>query len=121
MNVRPGQAMVGRLAYLEIHGPQTLPWTGVALGQAVIINASSVYDVDWGDGHTDNGLLTQGGAYPNGNITHSYNYSGHYLITVTQRWTAAYSAGGVSGTIDNVLHTVGTLALPAFEVQSNRN
>jgi hypothetical protein len=121
LHVAPGEAMVGRLAYLEIDGPRTVGWTGTALGQTITIKASSTYDVDWGDGHTDTDLSTQGGPYPGGDITHSYTDAGQYALTVTQRWTASYLTVSTAGTIANVLHTEARLALPAIEVQATRD
>lgn len=120
--VRPGEAIVGHLAYLEIGGPRTIHWSGVALGVPVSIAATSTYDVDWGDGTPpDTGLTTQGGPWPTGTITHAYQFAGNFVITVTQRWTANWTAEGASGTIANALFTTGTLLLPAREVQANRD
>ncbi|HWW52857.1 MAG TPA: hypothetical protein VNY84_03775 [Acidimicrobiales bacterium] len=120
--VKPGEAIVGHLAYLEIGGPQTIQWSGVALGVPVSITATSTYDVDWGDGTPpDTGLTTQGGPWPTGTITHAYQFAGDFVITVTQRWTANWTAEGASGTIANALFTTGTLPLPAREVQANRD
>jgi hypothetical protein len=120
--VKPGEAIVGHLAYLEIGGPQSIQWSGVALGVPISITATSTYDVDWGDGTPpDTGLTTQGGPWPTGTITHAYQFAGNYVITVTQRWTANWTTEGTSGTIANALFTTGTLPLPAREVQANRD
>jgi hypothetical protein len=122
LTVAPGEAMVGRLAYLQLGGPRTVQWSGVALGVPVEITATSTYVVDWGDGTSpDAGITTQGGPWPTGTITHAYQNAGDYTITATQRWTATWNAGGAAGTITNALFTIGTLALPAREVQANRD
>ena len=122
LRVRPGEAMVGRLAYLEIGGPRTVQWSGVVLGEPVTVSATSTYDVSWGDGTSpDTGLTSQGGPWPGGDITHAYQYAGDHTIVVTQRWTATWTTEGTSGTIANVLFTAGTLRLPAFDVQVTRD
>lgn len=39
-------------------------------------------------------------------------------ITVTQRWTASWTAGGESGTISDVLSTEAATLIPVQEIQA---
>jgi hypothetical protein len=121
VRVQPGEAIVGLLAYLEIGGPQTANFNVTILGVPVTVTATSTYEVDWGDGSPPAvDLTTQGGPYPDGTITHAYQNSGHFTITVTQHWTATWTAQGAVGTIGG-LFTIGRLDLPVIEVQANRD
>jgi hypothetical protein len=121
----PARGITGLPVFLEIGGARQETYTfepADALGYRFVIEVDSVYDIDWGDGHVDRGVASQGGAWPNGDVTHTYQYRDHAnVITVTQRWTARWTATGwgaeESGTIDD-LWTSANLALPIWEVQA---
>ncbi len=124
--ITPGRAIVGLPTYLEIDGPDTGTWHFDELGFAIDITASSAYDIDWGDGAVDLDRPGPGGPYPTGQLTHTYVSSGRYDLTVSQRWTASWTAIGpdgavTSGTISGELVTEGVLgAFPVQELQAVR-
>ena len=121
--IAPGWGIVGKDAYLEIGGSRTpSPWTFTALGHTITIRAQSTYAVDWGDGTQISGVTSQGGPWPDGEITHPYQVDGAYRVTVRQRWTATWSAtNGEQGAIDDGLQTVGTIDFPVQELQAVRD
>lgn len=104
-------AIAGKKVYLQISGPQT--WTRTIdnpIGDDVVITATSDYVIDWGDPTDDasrNDVTTsQGGPYPDGDITHVYvEKSPKTTITVTQRWTATWQAGARTGTLSQLTTT----------------
>ena len=123
--IEPADAITGIPVYLQIRGPQTGRWTFEPFGIEIVIEATSEYIVDWGDGTPTTRTRSQGGPYPEGDITHGYQWKGTYDIVVTQRWTATWRASGAgtntSGTIADVLQTVGTIEdFSVTEVQAVR-
>ncbi|MGH9071548.1 MAG: hypothetical protein ACRDX8_10395, partial [Acidimicrobiales bacterium] len=76
----------------------------------------------WGDGDSNDGPYdSAGGPYPNGTITHYWDYDGTYDIVVDEDWTATWTLAGASGTLTG-LQTEGTI--PNFrvsQVESVRN
>ncbi len=123
----PNGAITGLDLYLSIGGPQHLTFDVAALGYDVRIEATSVYDVDWGDPRPDSSphgeAVTedhpnQGGPYPTGDLRHQYIDRGEVTITVTQKWTAQWTAGGESGTIEDRLVTSASRTIPVQEIQA---
>ena len=99
-NIDPGYAVTGLKAYLETgnsrtHTFETIP---TVLGP-LSITATSSYTVNWGDGTTTGPHASNGGRYPDGDITHVYRDAETVDVTVTQNWTAQWSLAGQSGTI----------------------
>jgi len=123
----PDGAITGLDLYLSIRGPQNLTFDVPALGYDVHIEASSVYDVHWGDARPDESATgraitrnhpTQGGLYPDGDLRHQYIDRGPVTIEVVQKWTARWSANGESGTIADRLATSATITIPVQEIQA---
>jgi len=123
----PEGAITGLPLYLQLGGPQTLAFDVASLGHNVHLEVRSTYDIDWGDPSPDRSALgaavtrshpSQGGLYPNGDLRHEYIDRGNATITVTQRWTAHWTAGGESGTISDVLYTQATRTIPIQEIQA---
>lgn len=90
-------ALVGLPAYLEIGGD--VPYRlGVPnpIGADILVTATPRYEVDWGDGAT---LATrsQGGAYPEGDLTHVYTDASTVTVTVDAYWSGTWEAGGDGG------------------------
>ncbi|MEO5678933.1 MAG: hypothetical protein ABIS47_04610, partial [Acidimicrobiales bacterium] len=123
----PDGAITGLDLYLTIGGSQTMVYDVPALGYMVHLDVSSVYDVDWGDPHPDASPTgravtrnhpNQGGPYPRGDLRHQYIDRGSMTITVTQKWTARWTAGGESGTIEDRLATSASHTFPVREIQA---
>jgi len=126
LQIQPGEAVVGLLAYLQINGQTTKTFViQDGFGNTITIVAIGSYQVDWGDGTVDNVGQDAGGPYPNGDVTHAYQKSGTVTITVTETWTATWSSTGVLGNLAGGIPgrtTVGVLPnFPVHEVQANRN
>ena len=82
--------------------------------------ATSRYVVDWGDG-TVTETTSQGGPYPNGDVTHVYgDQADSITIRVQQRWSATWSAGGPPAALDP-LQTAAALSFRVVQVQAVRN
>ena len=80
--------------------------------------ATGKYYVDWGDGTTTGPHSVEGGPWPDGQITHEYIHIGAYDVVVTERWTATWSFGSESGTLDE-LRTVGRIDdFPVQQIQA---
>ena len=119
--VDPGYAVTGLRSYLETGNATTHSFEPIStvLGP-LSITATSTYSVDWGDGTTTGPHASNGGPYPDGDITHIYERTAVVDITVTQNWTATWSLAGQSGTISG-LRSSGTLDNFAVrEVQATR-
>ncbi|HET9732418.1 MAG TPA: hypothetical protein VFP54_07045 [Acidimicrobiales bacterium] len=114
-SIKPGYAITGNRAFLETGSPASRTFThGTPLGNLTIAAQGTFY-VDWGDGTPRSGPFdTSGAAYPNGTITHVWEDTGRYTVTVYEQWTATWSLGGQTGTLTG-LQTTGTL--PNFEVR----
>lgn len=114
----PGKALTGMAGCLEIGGPSAMSRGFDVFGMPVSLSIGSTYDIDWGDGTSLTGVTSHGGPCPDGDLKHAYAKRGNVTITVTQNWTATWSAGGTGGTIAGVLRTVQTLALSVEEAQA---
>jgi hypothetical protein len=121
--VRPGHAITGKPAYLEVNSPRTIRTTETAFGHTVELTITSVLDVDWGDGSPQERNLTrQGGPWPSGDITHVYtDLATAAPLTVTQRWHATWRVGTQTGVIADQLFTRATLPLEVREIQAVRD
>lgn len=121
--VTPDYAITGKPVYLRIGNPRTTTFdVANPVGPAVHIAATSTYRVDWGDGSPPTTTTSQGGPWPHGDVTHVYDHAvSQATITVTQLWSATWTAGpGAGGSLDN-LQTAGTLTLRVEQLQAVRN
>ena len=126
-STQPTTAITGLDTFLTIRGPQSMVLDVPALGQQVHFDISSVYDIHWGDPRPDpsptgaavtRNVRDQGGPYPSGTLRHQYIERGTARITITQRWSATWSAGGEGGSLPDSVETTGTLTLPIQELQA---
>ena len=116
--VPPGYAITGKPAYLVTHGTVSPPeYTDNTPLGVLTIDASGQYVVDWGDSTPPSWAgpyAAEGQPWPNGQITHTYDYTGTYTIQVQEDWSAVWHLAGATGTLTG-LHT--TAAIPDFQVQ----
>lgn len=113
--IPPGYAITGKPAYLVTGG--TLdpdPYHQQTVIGSLAITAHGTYHVTWGDGAASGPYDTEGNAWPNGNIAHTYDDTGSYTVTLTETWTATWHLGAATGTL-NQLATHATI--PAFPVR----
>jgi len=118
-HIAPGRAITGMFAYLETRGSTTHTFTepNTPFGPLQIV-ATGAYYVDWGDGTHTGPHPDEGGPWPDGRITHEYLRVGAYDVVVTERWTATWSFGSASGTLDE-LRTVGRIDdFPVQQIQA---
>jgi len=116
--VAPGWAITGKLAYMETRGQTAFTYTKTTETGVLTIVATGKYDVDWGDGEFSGPHSVEGKAWPDGEITHDYIWSGTYDIVVTQRWTATWSLNGRSGVLRE-LRTTGRIDdFPVRQIQA---
>ena len=120
--VAPGHAVTGLTAYLEIHSPD--PWA-VAIADpirhdAIAISCGHVgFDVDWGDQGAPTHTTSAGGPYPDGDVTHAYQWaSPDDTLAVTEHWSCAWSdplgdAGAINGLV-----SAAQLPLEVREIQA---
>ena len=116
--IPPGYAVTGKTAYLVTNGTTDPPVyvDNTPLGQ-LTVQATGKYLVDWGDGTqpTWTGPYAgEGRPWPNGQITHTYDFAGSYTVTVEEEWTAVWHLAGANGTLTG-LHT--TAPIPNFAVE----
>ena len=122
LEIKPGYAITGKAAYLEVTSPRTITTTTTAFGHAVELTVKSVLDIDWGDGTVERNVTRQGGPWPTGDISHVYTDTNPAApVHVTQRWTASWRVGTQTGVIADQLFTETTLPLPVRELQAVRD
>ena len=118
----PGYAVTGLPAYLVTNGTlDPAPYdASTPLGPLTIV-ANATYSVDWGDGSSPiwtGPYAQEGRAYPDGNITHTYDNVGAVTITVIENWTASWRLGPDHGVLPG-LQTRATIPdLPVRQLQA---
>lgn len=113
LNMDPDHtALTGMPGYLEIGGDN--PATVTCLGEQII--ATARYVINWGDGHTTE-TTSKGGAYPDGDVRHTYANSGDTEILVEAYWRGEWN-GIDLGEIPTP--TTDTLTVDVQEMQSVR-
>jgi len=122
---QPDFAITGKKVYLQIHGTRT--WSQVVdnpIGDDITITATSTYVVHWDDPSHPGDTVTasQGGPWPDGDVTHTYtDVAPERDITVTQRWTATWTAGGQSGTLTQLQTQSAPLRIEVRQLQAVRD
>ncbi|HEU5149238.1 MAG TPA: hypothetical protein VFU19_02005 [Iamia sp.] len=116
--VAPGKALTGLPGYLEIGGDVPAVATfGTPIG-TLTFTMTPRYVVDWGDGATTH-TESQGGPYPNGDLTHTYVDAGGVEITVDAYWRATWTLGGAGGDLPELPEpTSAALDLPVEQRQA---
>lgn len=121
-SIPPGYAITGKPAYLVTHG-QTAPGPYVfntPIG-TLTISPHGEYSVDWGDGTAPTWTgpySSEGQAWPNGDITHTYDFVGSYNVVIDETWTATWSLAGASGNLAGLRTTATITAFPVHQVQA---
>ena len=110
LSVQPPLGVTGKPTYLTIGGKPTDDFTiwNPVDEEWIEIEASSVYEIDWGDrfqpGTNRTITESQGGPWPDGDVRHTYSTKdASVTITVTQRWTAVWFAGDEAGVIEDLV------------------
>lgn len=121
-SIPPGYAITGKPAYLVTHG-QTSPATYVFTTPIGLlkITAHGRYSVDWGDGSSPTWTgpySTEGQPWPQGDITHTYEFVGSYNVLVTEGWSATWALAGASGTLGGLRTTAEVAGFPVQQVQA---
>lgn len=114
----PGKALTGLTAYLEIGGEVPFVQSfGTPIG-TLTFTLTPRYVVSWGDGASTS-TTSQGGPYPNGDVTHVYTEDGDVIVTVEAFWTASWTLAGAGGQLpEHPVSTEGTLDLPVEQRQA---
>ncbi len=116
--IPPGYAVTGKQAYLVTNGTTAPPtYTANTPLGALTVVVTGTYRVDWGDGTSPawaGPYPYEGQPWPAGRITHTYDYTGTYGVTVEEDWTAVWHLAGTGGTLTG-LHTTATI--PNFRVE----
>lgn len=120
VKMQPGYAVTGKRVYLQIADNRTAHFdVPDPLGPPISIDATSTYVIDWGDGTVES-TASQGGPWPDGDVTHVYTTAADArTISVSQQWSAMWRAGAQQGALDN-LRTEGTLTFAVTQVQAVR-
>jgi len=108
-SIAPGWAITGKTAFLETHGERQHEYSRDTPFGSLGLTATGQYYVDWGDGDTTGPFDVEGGAWPDGQITHTYINVGHYNIVVTEKWSSTWHLGNESGDLTG-LETEGGIA-----------
>jgi hypothetical protein len=120
-DIRPGWALTGMPAYLEVGAPavHSTVLSGDALPVSIEFEATATYRVDWGDGHVSE-HASSGGPWPEGDIVHTYADAIDRTVVVTPVWSVTASGAGQTFTFPEVELVGSELALPIREMQSVR-
>jgi hypothetical protein len=113
--VAPGYALAGHPGYLEAR-VQLRPVfdNPTPLGDLRVAAWGQVW-VDWGDaGGWQGPFATAGGPWPDGTLTHTWDWAGTYDLKVQVRWGATWALAGQTGQLGG-LATDGEL--PGFQVR----
>lgn len=125
LRMQPNYAITGMRVYLEIGGHgSTVIAVENPVGDDITITATSDYVVDWGDPGWSARTVTrsQGGPWPDGDVTHVYtDVADAAMIKVTQRWRATWSAGGRSGVLEQRTTESAPLTFEVRQLQAVRN
>ncbi|HEX9888677.1 MAG TPA: hypothetical protein VGA69_04320, partial [Nitriliruptorales bacterium] len=120
----PGQGVAGKPTYLVTNGSTDYPRTTFSTTIAGIpvsweVEATGVFHVDWGDGTATGPHASVGGAWPEGDIHHTYTDRGTYTISVTQVWTVRYrrTSPAPQPAWTSFQMTTGPYLIPGFQVQ----
>jgi hypothetical protein len=118
LQVDPGKALTGLTAYLEIGGEVPFVQSfGTPIG-TLTFTLTPRYVVSWGD-DTSTSTTSQGGPYPNGDVTHVYTEDDDVTVTVEAFWTATWTLAGAGGQLpEHPISTEGTLDLPVEQRQA---
>jgi hypothetical protein len=118
LQVDPGKALTGLPAYLEIGGEIPFQQSfGTPIG-TLTFTMTPRYVVSWGDGATSE-TETQGGPYPDGDVTHTYVEEGGVTITVQAFWRTTWTLAGAGGDLPELpVPTEGSLDLPVEQRQA---
>jgi hypothetical protein len=121
-SIPPGYAITGKPAYLVTNG-QTAPGPYVfntPIG-TLTISPHGEYSVDWGDGSSPTWTgpyYSEGQPWPDGDITHTFDYVGSYDVVIGEGWTATWSLAGVTGNLGGLRTTATITAFPVQQVQA---
>jgi hypothetical protein len=120
--IPPGYAITGKTAYLVTHGTTNPPTYSfnTPLGQ-LTVKAAGSYAVNWGDAYQpgwQGPYTSEGQPYPNGQITHTYDYTGTYTVTVREQWTATWTLAGAAGTLAGLQTTATVPNFQAVQYQA---
>jgi hypothetical protein len=118
--IAPGSAITGKRAYLETRSTLTPPDVVQPTPFGPLdVAITGEYFVHWGDeadlGEFAGPFETEGHAWPDGTITHTWDRAGTDTIVVEARWTATWQLGPDHGVLTG-LQTTATIA--GFPVQS---
>lgn len=119
--IAPGWAITGKPSYLETHGVlHPAPWTAATPLGPLTITASGTYFVDWGDpvGTWSGPFTREGAPWPDGTITHVYDFVGNYTVTIRQLWTATWALGNQHGSLTQLLTQATIAGFPVEQVQA---
>ena len=116
--IAPGRAITGKLAYLEARGSSAYHYTSDTVFGVLEIVAKGRHYVDWGDGSSTGPYATDGGRWPDGDITHDYLEVGAFDVVVTTQWTATWRLGGGSGTLPPTATTGQIEDFPVQQIQA---
>ena len=121
-SIPPGYAITGKPAYLVTHG-QTAPAPYVFTTPIGLlrITAHGRYSVDWGDGSTPawtGPYSSEGQPWPQGDITHTFEFVGSYNVLISEAWSATWTLAGASGTLGGLRTTATIAAFPVQQVQA---
>lgn len=121
-SIPPGYAITGKPAYLVTHG-QTAPAPYVFTTPIGLlrITAHGRYSVDWGDASTPTWTgpySGEGQPWPQGNITHTFEFVGSYNVLLSEGWSATWTLAGASGTLGGLRTTATIAGFPVQQVQA---
>jgi len=121
LTVRPGYAVTGLTAYLEIaaHTPWATTFADPVRLDTISVDCTAAgFDVDWGDSAKTSTTST-GGPYPTGDVTHVYQRAAIATpLVVTEEWSCAWTDQvGDAGTLEG-LTSEATLPLEVREIQT---
>ena len=117
-HIAPGRAITGKPAYLEARGSVAYTYSSETVVGILEIIAKGTHYIEWGDGTSSGPFTTNGGPWPEGEITHAYIEVGKFNVVVTTRWTATWRLGDGRGTLPST-ETIGQIEdFPVEQIQA---
>lgn len=82
-----------------------------------VATAHGRFKVDWGDGTVEM-FESTGGPWPNTDVSHAWQSTGNYTITVTGEWSVDWRLGGFSGVVTGLSTTGAIAGWPVIQAQA---
>lgn len=112
-----GDSLIGIPTYFWSDLPTRFQTVIPILGEKVGIDIKPIMTWNFGDGAIKV-TSKNGGPFPNGEITHSYEKPGYYLVEMVALWKGYWTLGGVKRLIPGTIEQVAEIEIRAVSAET---